>query len=163
MSSWFDPQSARSDPRLAGIWPRFIARIIDVVIVGSILGLVGWILDPHAKPDQTNLGLVALGALVSLLYEVPATAIAGQTLGKRIARIRVVRVEDGARPGANRSLLRYFTAYLSALLPYVGPIVNPVAMLWFLWDPRRQNIPDKVARTLVVKVGQEQPGVINLG
>lgn len=162
MSRWFDPETARSDPRLGGIGSRFLARILDVLVVGGIFTLVGFLIRPDVKPDTADVGLLALGAAIALLYEVPSTAMWGQTLGKHVARIRVVRVEDGRMPGANRSLLRYFTAYLAGFVPYVGLIAGVVVELWFLWDPRRQNIPDKVARTLVVKVGQEAPGVVDL-
>jgi len=154
----FDPEAARHDPRLGGIGARFGARIIDVVAVYLITLALAAIVHPSLDKNATNLGFVALASLASLLYEVPSTAIVGQTLGKFLLRIRVTRVEDGGMPGWGRAFVRYLTVVIAEFIPILGVILGPVIQLWFLWDPRRQNIPDKFARTLVVKVGMEQTG-----
>jgi uncharacterized RDD family membrane protein YckC len=166
VSQWFTGARAGQDPRLADVGPRFAARIIDSVAVAVLVLGVNTAFGITLL-DKNNLltgGAVVAQLVTALLYEVPSTAIFGQTFGKRIMKIRVVRIESGAVPGGGRALLRFSVPLVAQQLPgIIGLLAYMVVQLWFLWDPRRQNIPDKVARTLVVKVGAETPGVIDVG
>jgi len=68
---------------------------------------------------------------------------AGQTLGKRLVGIRVVK-EDGTPVTYVSVLLRHFVGYtLSALVGFLG-------FLWVIWDSKHQGWHDKIARTIVV-------------
>jgi uncharacterized RDD family membrane protein YckC len=90
-------------------------------------------------------------------YEVPASANSGQTLGKRIFGIKVVRVEIDERLGFGRSFRRWFrlawpTPFWIACygLPALLQIVD---CIFVVTDRRlRQALHDRIAATVVVQV-----------
>ncbi len=138
----------------AGFWLRFLAALLDGLIVGVPVFLVsaalastngpgsgGIFLNPAAGPLVNILSIVA-GMLYYGLLEGGPT---GQTIGKRACGILVVDADSG-QPGigTGRGIGRYFARWLSQLVLYLG-------YLWMLWDPKKQTWHDKLARTVVVK------------
>jgi uncharacterized RDD family membrane protein YckC len=105
-------------------------------------------LTDRAKTLQVIIAVVATALWFA--YEVPAVATTGQTLGKRLLGIRVVRV-DGDPLGFGRSIQRWSVPGLPTL---VGAWLFPLQILdaaWCLLDkPRRQCLHDKLAGTVVV-------------
>jgi uncharacterized RDD family membrane protein YckC len=89
--------------------------------------------------------LLALLVLAGLLYEVLPTVRTGQSPGKRLLGIRVVRAAGPAGPPAlGRSLLRWVVSQL-CVLTVVGllpPLLDPAA---------RRGWQDRAARTRVVR------------
>lgn len=136
---------------------RFVARLIDVVL-SSVPMFAGLVLaaatsaasaeDPLAKGGIALLSLAAyaLGATVSVgnaLYE----AITGQSVGKRLVRIKVVRA-DGTDVHPARML------FLRSMLPVlIGSascgVFNLVDALFVFADNRR-CLHDLIADTQVV-------------
>jgi curved DNA-binding protein CbpA len=100
--------------------------------------------------------LVYLAILVlSLLYCVPMSVRTGQTFGKRLRRVRLVRI-DGSPPGWTSSLIHYgLPIFLTlALVQVLGPlaiILGLGVVLWNLRDRNRQGVHDKLAKTFVVE------------
>lgn len=106
------------------------------------------------KVFSSGIGLVLSLAslLVALAVVVPASAITGQTLGKKIFRVRLVRV-DGSPAGWAASTLHYgLPIVLGLLLQTVGLLVGVLLVAWFIRDPLRQGVHDKLAKTFVVMV-----------
>ncbi|MFJ4097249.1 RDD family protein [Kitasatospora sp. NPDC089913] len=166
--------------RPAGLGRRLLARLVDsavLAVVAVAAGVpLGRSVDAHLQRkldqarmassltrrqthvwlvDGTVLGKVAvlLGILlfVGLLYEALPTARTGQTLGKRLARIRVVATARAGstsgpdRPGLGRALVRWLVGQVSALLV--------IGLLWPLFDrPDRRGWHDRAARTRVVRL-----------
>jgi uncharacterized RDD family membrane protein YckC len=94
--------------------------------------------------------MYAVLLVIFLLYTVPSTAITGQTLGMRLRRVRVVRV-DGSKVGWAGAFARFVIPLtIALLLPQLGAIIGLGLVLWFLRDKNRQGVHDKLARTLVV-------------
>jgi uncharacterized RDD family membrane protein YckC len=100
-----------------------------------------------------------LNGLLSYLYDVVYMRRTGQTVGKRIMKLRVVRVEDGGPITARHARRRWLAqdgVALLALIPFVGSLVgiyNWMDALWLLWDkPHRQCLHDKYGQTAVVKL-----------
>jgi hypothetical protein len=98
-----------------------------------------------------------IAMLVLLLYLVPSTAISGQTLGKRLRGIRVVRL-DGSRPGWSCAIIRFGVPLLVATVLAVplrfGPLGLAVAVLGtvgWISKPNRQGLHDRLAKTIVVE------------
>lgn len=90
--------------------------------------------------------LLAFAALlvVQVLYEAVLTHRFGQTLGKKLLGIRVVRVEDGRYQSFGGALGRVAMQLVLSNIYIDG--------LWCLWDkPWRQCLHDKVVKTVVVK------------
>jgi uncharacterized RDD family membrane protein YckC len=80
----------------------------------------------------------------------------GQTLGKRVLRIRVVDADTGELIGPQRGIGRATVPSAFGLM-VVSPFLLPVGFvlailngLWPLWDGRRQTFHDKVVRSAVV-------------
>ena len=92
--------------------------------------------------------------LVALLILLVPSLFGGQTLGKRVQGVRIVRL-DGSRVGAAEVFRRYGALALAAfaLYSFLGPlgplIVVFVATMWTR-NPNRQGLQDRFARTLVV-------------
>lgn len=127
--------TAGSTGSYAGFGVRFVAALIDTVIlftVGFVMGLV------LGKTAQSISWIV--GVIYYLYFWVNQN---GATPGKKAMGIRVVRV-DG-------QLLTYGTAFLR----YIGYIVSGITLgigyLWIIWDPKKQGFHDKIANTYVVK------------
>ncbi|HEY5833483.1 RDD family protein [Streptomyces sp.] len=91
--------------------------------------------------------LIAIGLLLSfviglfLCYREGAT---GQTPGKRIAGIRLLREHDGSTLGFGRAFGRRLLHALDSLPCGLG-------YLWPLWDGKKQTFADKLVRTVVIK------------
>ncbi len=100
-------------------------------------------------------------AVFAALYEIGFTATRGQTPGKMIARIQVVRADDlfqpewGRPPTWGSSLGRWALPFILGLptwfVPYVGEILVLLCYLSLVWDRDRQGWHDKAAKTFVVK------------
>ncbi len=111
--------------------------------------------DAQAKLRGAYL-LVYLAVLIlSLLYCVPMSVRTGQTLGKRLRKVRLVRI-DGSAPGWTTSLIHYgVPIFLTlALVQVLGPLAVVLGLgcvLWNLRDRNRQGVNDKLAKTFVVE------------
>lgn len=150
-----------------GMAKRLVARIIDGVLIGVVLVVLGGILlggaasrmqmDAQGNVTAVSGGFVAaylgymgLALVLGLLYEVGLIALRGATLGKQLMKIKVVREVDGAVPGWGPSVLRWILPQgASALTCGIGGIVVYLSPL-FDNSGRQQGWHDKVAKTQVV-------------
>lgn len=151
---------------LASPGARLGARILDAVIMVVVIGVlfllgVAALLTPSSGDpvidDEATISLavfvsfVALAAVVGLLYEVVMIAVRGQTLGKMMTSIKVVRADNGLGPGWGKSIGRWIIPTVLAFIPAVGWLLSLLVYLSLLWDSARQGWHDKAAGTLVVK------------
>lgn len=131
---------------------RVGAHLLDVIIafvlfsvfygLSEIPGLPGW-------AEQ----LLASCALLSLVaYQAVVTGITGgRTVGKRVARIRVV-LEDGRRIGFGRALLRDLV--VKNLMQVVWP-AWVISVLWVLRAPEHRALHDRIVDTRVISEPRE--------
>ena len=103
-----------------------------------------------------NITITGAALLIGLLYLVIPSARTGQTVGKRLQGIRVVRV-DGSPLGFGGSLRRYGTILLvTFLLVFVTPLgALGAALVLFgvtMWtrNPNHQGMHDRIVKTIVV-------------
>jgi uncharacterized RDD family membrane protein YckC len=99
------------------------------------------------------LGLVALMFVLifvmQYLYEVEFMFRTGQTIGKRIMKIRVIPVDPSVTLTRSHAAQRYLIIFFSGLVPGLGWLDG----LWQLWDkPYQQCLHDKAPSTLVIKL-----------
>ena len=153
---------------LAGAGDRDLARLIDIAVlflpalVAELLAAVPVVLvvvTGDDRPDPAALVGAAVGAMLLFLalllgvyyvYEVAMRHRTGQTVGKRVMKIRVVRAEDGGPIDRRVATRRWLVQHVASL---VAPYFNYADALWLLWDqPYRQCLHDKAASTVVVKV-----------
>lgn len=166
---WTPHAELVADRPLADPGPRLVARLIDGLLVGVVVavaftvvflvwvrtlyGSLGDSLDVDGSDNDVRFAVLAsVGVFVlltavllaiPLLYETLLVRRSGQTIGKRIAGVRVVRRSDNRPPSTGQSFLRaLITALASGLY---------VDALWCLWDqPWRQCLHDKAVDTIVI-------------
>jgi uncharacterized RDD family membrane protein YckC len=172
------PTSPGGQP-LAEFSDRLVATIIDALIIGAIYAVVAIpayiflvfaILPSTTVVNGVNTGpsegevagilaaffgifaLVFLFMLLlSYLYEVEFMLRGnGQTVGKRVMKIRVVPID----PAQSMTRAMYFKRYLvHRVAASLIPAFSWVDGLWQLWDqPFRQCLHDKYAKTVVIKI-----------
>lgn len=151
---------AVSSAGYGGFWIRFLAVIIDVII----LGVASWPLKiivfaaMHVRPYRMgpiydgNLGpmlallpaLWGLNGLIGWLYEALMTSSTWQaTVGKKILNLKVTD-EAGNRISFARATGRHFAKYLSAMILFIGYIMAA-------FTDRKRALHDIIAGTLVRK------------
>jgi uncharacterized RDD family membrane protein YckC len=156
------PPPGAPGPQLAGLGPRFLAYLIDSLIVGGIL-LVGYILmivfAVAGAATQTEAGSTAGGLVATLVFFILfplAIGIAlynqiylagknnGQTIGKKMMKIRIVK-QDGTQFGYGDAFLRNIIGY------WISNLICSLGFLWILFDKQRQGWHDKIFKTYVVQ------------
>jgi hypothetical protein len=86
---------------------RLRARLFDGLAILVLFLAFAAVLAPPGRNQIP--GVVAAFLLSWFIYEVPATALTGRTLGKALLGLRVVRAEDGrARVGLGRATARWW-------------------------------------------------------
>lgn len=97
-----------------------------------------------------ELGIFALLLVFYWLYHVEYARRTGQTLGKKVMKLRIVPLDPGATLTRGALGKRYLVEFLAgALVPFLTYIDG----FWQLWDkPWQQCLHDKAAGTVVVKV-----------
>ncbi|MGY0232668.1 RDD family protein [Longispora urticae] len=172
---------------LATAGSRFTARMIDIGSV-FLLALVAnaWFLylffdavgpwysevfqwsfdgqkgDPPAFPESAQfLPFYMVLVLIAVwgAYEVPGIAGTGQTLGKRLMRIKVVRLDTTDKVGFGRSLRRWLNMSIPCLLWYgccgLGLVFQFFDSLGVVTNrPYQQCIHDRAVQTVVVNTGE---------
>ena len=94
--------------------------------------------------------IAVVSAIVRIVYATVLVALRGATLGKMIVGLRVRPVANDGRVGWGTSLLRAVAAVVPGLIPLVNYVFPALDSAWCLWDPQRQCLHDKIARTVVV-------------
>lgn len=147
----------RGTGSLAPVWQRAIARLVDVFIIFNVAGFLAYVIVRPAEDDTGLLTTVAFAGVfwvIAGVYEAGMVAWKGQTLGKLLLRIEVVRRTDGARPTPGEAAVRYAvpTVWLLLPLPLIGQLLWMIVYLSAIPNTRRQGWHDKAASTLVVVV-----------
>ena len=136
-----------------------VASLIDMVVVGAltfiaVIGLSFIIIlvdsfTAYKYPERelpVDTMVLWLGLLVSVIYFVGYWAKSGQTIGKLVLGIRIIR-PDGSALSWGRALLRYVGYLISGLVLSLG-------FLWLAFDRKRQGWHDKIAGTVVVQADE---------
>jgi len=124
-----------SGPR-ASFFQRFAAAFIDFLILGA----VNMVLSLVLKPNAASLASLVIGVAY---YASQEGGPSGQTVGKRVMGIRVVRLNGADELGFGGGVLRYVGRIASGIVCLLG-------YFWMLWDDEKQTWHDKIAGTVVV-------------
>lgn len=165
---------------LATWWSRLGAYLVDGLVLGLgalivtlplclaggmtveeallFLSLAQPIPDSIAQPGPMYAVLVVQLLLPSIAAAAMLAAWNGQTIGKRVAGIRVVCADGSAVDG--RTAFRREVLAKGILLPVVTVISFGTALvanyLWPIWDPQSRTGHDFLARTRVVQAPRER-------
>jgi len=145
-------ENSFSQVEYAGFWVRFLASVLDSVLLVLILAPLLMLFygprilfateSPGFAYNLINYGLPIIAVIIFWQYR-------SATPGKIMMGIYIVDEITLGQPSFGRLVLRYFGYYVSILPLLLG-------FIWVAFDKRKQGFHDKIARTLVIK----QPPVI---
>ena len=127
-----------------GIRIRLVSLVIDSIVLGLIVAALENIL--RVESDMLPWYWPILFLVVYIGYFTYLEGSKGQTVGKMITRIKVVR-EDGSPIDMNQAFTRNFLRIIDGQISYlIGAI-----LIWR--SEKEQRLGDSMARTVVVKAG----------
>jgi len=141
---------------LGGRGTRFLAAMIDGLLTLPLLWVIGKLFhyDLFSPPPDAGLVKPMLmtlgGGGVFVLMQSWLLAKHGQTIGKRLLGLRILR-SDGSAASLGRLLgLRYGIGYVLAAIPFVNMLYSLIDCL-LIFRESRQCLHDNIADTIVVK------------
>jgi uncharacterized RDD family membrane protein YckC len=136
-------------------WPQRVGAYLIDYLIAAIPAFLALILFSGTQPGETaNAGAVLVSSLLYLLSlgiwlynRAIMMGRTGQSWGKQVLNLRLVRMADGQPMGGGMAFVRDLLHILDALLCYLG-------FLWPIWDARRQCLfSDKIMNTVVLSEG----------
>ena len=137
---------------------RFWAAMIDVAIATVVLVLAAFFSPWNPWADLENasqwrpepLNTVITFAIFLALHGW-LLAWRGQTLGKAMLGIRIIRSDGGAASAWRLLGIRYGVGYGLMVIPAIGQVFAFIDAL-FIFGERRRCVHDRMADTIVVRV-----------
>ncbi len=182
---WSAPPPVTAGPAgfvYADVPNRAIAYIIDAILVGIVVTIIGGILagiglsavtlNPGATDFSINVvGLIVsaiVGAAISAAYFVYTWTSMRGTLGMKVLNMQIGNAGDGKTLTMDQALRRWLVIALPGLLaqvlfvlPAIGSLLGLVALGWFIYliwttakSPTKQGFHDVFANTMVVKAAR---------
>jgi len=143
---------------IASMQKRIAAFVIDDMIVSLFFLIIFYdqlmsLLSANDTADTVSMemmnGFIAENLLIvlgiKLVYQTVLIWQNGMTIGKYVVKIKVINLNNGARPSFQQAFLRASVRLLSESIFYIGFI-----MAFFL--PMRQTLHDKLSNCVVVDV-----------
>jgi uncharacterized RDD family membrane protein YckC len=155
-----DPPGYYMGHRLAGWGARAGAYLLDALFIAgpAIVLLIGTAVLVAAssggqEPSQALIVLAFVLLTVAFAVQLGLTVYnrwylqgkTGQSWGKRIVGVRLVRMSDGQPVGGGMAFVRDVAHTVDGLICYIGYLMP-------LWDDRRQTLADKLLNTVVLDV-----------
>ncbi|MHC4123228.1 MAG: RDD family protein [Planctomycetota bacterium] len=160
---------------ISGFWRRLLAFIID----GIIIGIVGLVLGIYFFDFFAQLGgwgrLLGFGIAILYFGTLNSSFSKGQTLGKRLLRIRVVD-ESGETINLAKSFLRFtifstpffmngimlpFSIVNSIVGQFIGVTIfgvgGAIIYLYIFNRKTRQSLHDLLVRTYIIRTSKSGP------
>ncbi len=149
------PERVAVDLPIAGLGSRAMAYGVDVGLLGSVgtvlyFGVTFWVPDAANRVLELSglartLGAVGVFFGLWVYWTLLEVAWNGQTVGKRLLRIRVVR-SDGSAVTVFASAVRNLLRLVDFL-----PACYPVGLVTMLIDKRHRRLGDLLAGTVLVR------------
>ena len=142
-----------------GVAIRFVALIIDGLILGIIDYTLIFLFTGSATTIDTSTGAVslgpaypayyvALGIVLGLLYFTLLLGRYGQSVGMMAVKIKVVSEADSGPITYGAAFIRTILLYIDQI-PYVIPYLLGAILIWT--SDKKQRLGDRVAHTVMVK------------
>ena len=161
-------RSSLTEAKLAGFWRRIFAFLIDSILLGIVGATLGFFFfDEFAKLGQSGR---LIGFVIAILYFglLNSSIGNGQTIGKRLLKIKVISAVDDNLISLPKSAWRYIVLALPFYCNNLTlPLENQLLMillalvvfgmgglLFYLYifnRKTRQSLHDLAAKTLVVQ------------
>lgn len=146
------PKPAAAPRKYAGFWIRFLAYILDLLILGFVSGTLmipGTLMlrsfsNEQGKFIAASMGIAGLLMILGLLYVLFFWALGGGTPGKKMLGLRIVR-EDGVEP------MGWGTACLRLLGYMVDGFTFTIGFIIIAFSARKRGLHDMIAGTTVIR------------
>ena len=129
---------------LAGWGERFVAWLIDVIILGVFLAWLSWpgfMLTPYV-PRWVPFIDMGSRNIIYLLYWTLMEGICGQSIGKMVMKIKVTKL-NGEPIDVGRALIESIgKAFLLPIDCIIG---------WIAFSDKKQRLFNRLSNTMVVK------------
>lgn len=148
-----------SETELASPWIRLLAAFIDglilmvfIVPIQLSMGIYDGFPEKMVQPDIQTTFIIAILAMIAYVAVNAYTLHKnGQTLGKLICKIKIVRVDHSKATLSRIILARYIPTNFVAQIPLVGWVIGLVDVL-LIFRKSRQCLHDNIANTVVIKI-----------
>ncbi|MDB5257916.1 MAG: hypothetical protein JWM14_2611 [Chitinophagaceae bacterium] len=128
-----------------GFWERFIAALIDGLLLGVIQLALSYFILGNSIFYGGDYGSSGIGLLIGLIYHTYFISSEKQaTLGKQAMGLKVITTK-GERLTPLNAGGRFCATYLSLFIFLIGYIMAA-------FDSRKQALHDKLASTYVIRV-----------
>jgi uncharacterized RDD family membrane protein YckC len=129
---------------------RILATIVDAIVFSVIFWVLALLFgSTSAEGGGVAFSLGGLGSLICLVvifaYYTLLEGYLGQTLGKMLLGIKVVREDNGGVPGLGAAAIRTVLRIIGGILFYL------VAFISVLATQKNRRLGDMAANTLVVR------------
>lgn len=131
----------------AGFWERFAAQFVDSFILWLLMipfSFVAALLVRNNAMAMTFVAYIGIFALYWLYYALLESGEKSATLGKRWLGLKVLTADDHDRISFLRATGRFFGRFLSAILFYVGYLMQP-------FTSKRQTLHDVMTNVVVIR------------
>lgn len=145
-----------SGVKLAGVGSRFAALFIDSIIIVLFWAISTYLVNFTVPVSQsygsdgssTNLVVFPIYTLILFAYYIilEGPLGKGQTIGKKILKIRVVMLEDQSTIDYGVSFIRNILRAIDGLFMYF------VGFMSIQGSDKKQRLGDKAAKTIVIKI-----------
>ncbi len=137
-----------NDLELASMRSRVIAFVIDDLLISLVFIILFWDNITSSDGELINMLIimnehVAQVLFLKFIYQSFFIWYYGATIGKIIAKIRVVDYNNFERVSLVSSLIRSITRIFSEMFFYIGFIMG-------YFNDGRQTLHDKIGKTLVI-------------
>lgn len=137
-----DEQQSQPEMDYAGLGLRFVAYLVDAIILGFIRFIVSLFFGVSFMDSSSE--LLWFDSIFNFLYFIILESGSNQaTYGKRFMKLRVVD-EAGERISLGKATIRNLSKIISAFILLIGFIM-------IAFDSRKQGLHDKIAGTFVVQ------------
>lgn len=145
----FNREKADRLPRLGAVLIDTVIIIVLAVPIALFIQVFsgGIYLDSYL--EEVLYGVLSVFVFAIINYKLLVTN--GQTIGKKVLKIRIVDEQSGKLASGNALIARYSFYFLVVYIPFIGWLISLVNAL-FIFGDEKKCIHDKIARTIVVKL-----------
>jgi len=116
----------------------FFVIYIVALILGHVVGILGILF----------LLVAYVGVFAYEIIQLIKQGNTGQTIGKKVIGLKVIKEQTGEPIGAGMSIVRQIAHFADSVVCYLG-------WLFPLWDAKRQTFADKIVTSVVIVVPKQ--------
>jgi len=141
-----------------GVSIRFVAQLVDVIILGVVFWVLGFTgagtITVDASAAQVSISpffglLIVIDVIIAFLYFTLLEGRNGQTIGKMLVKIKVVKQTDNSSISYGEAAVRTILRIID-LIPFIfAPYLLAAVLIWS--SEKKQRLGDRVAHTVVVQ------------